>query len=67
MAWGFLVLYLLELHVPPAMAVALIPMIMTRPTAAFPVAVALGTMLLTICYLLYRWLLKVQSSPAAES
>lgn len=58
MAWGFLVLYILKLHVPPAMAVALIPMIMTRPTAAFPVAVALGTVLLTICYLLYRWLLR---------
>lgn len=65
MAWGFLVLYILKLHVPPAMAVALIPMIMTRPTAAFPVAVALGTVLLTICYLLYRWLLKVQPCPTA--
>jgi hypothetical protein len=42
------------------MAVALIPLIMTRPTIAFPLAVASGTMLLTICYLLYRWLLKLE-------
>ena len=62
MAWSFLVLYLLDLHVPPAMAVALIPLIMTRPTAAFPVAVALGTLLLTICFLLYRWLLELQAA-----
>jgi hypothetical protein len=67
MAWGFLVLYVLKLHVPPAMAVALIPMIMTRPTVAYPVAVGLGTMLLTTCYLLYRGLLKIQPSPAAGS
>lgn len=61
MAWSFLVLYVLDLHVPPAMAVALIPLIMARPTAAFPIAVALGTLLLTICFLLYRWLLKLQA------
>jgi CBS-domain-containing membrane protein len=60
MAWGFLVLYVLKLHIPPAMAVGLIPLIMTRPTVAFPVAVGLGTLLLTICYLGYRRLLKIQ-------
>ena len=59
MACGFLVLYVLDVHIPPAMAVALIPLIMTRPTFMFPIAVALGTLLLTICFLLYRRLLKV--------
>ncbi len=68
MAWSFLVLYVLDLHVPPAMAVALIPLIMARPTAAFPLAVALGTLLLTICFLLYRWLLKFHAAcPAADA
>jgi hypothetical protein len=60
MAWSFLVLYVLDLHIPPAMAVGLIPLIMTRPTIAFPVAVVFGTLLLTICYLVYRWLLQIQ-------
>lgn len=66
MAWGFLVLYVLDLHVPPAMAVGLIPLIMPRPTIAFPLAVALGTLLLTICYLLYRRLLGIHPQPAGR-
>lgn len=64
MAWGFLVLYFLDLHIPPAMAVGLIPLIMPRPTAAFPVAVTSGTLLLTICFLLYRRLLNIQLRPS---
>jgi hypothetical protein len=57
MAWGFAVLYLLKIHLPPAMAVALIPLIAKHPTAIFPVAVASGTLFLTMCYLGYRWVI----------
>jgi hypothetical protein len=54
MAWGALVLRLLDLHVPPAMAVALLPLVMDSPTVAYPLSVALGTLLLTLWFLLYR-------------
>jgi hypothetical protein len=54
MVCGFAVLYLLRIHLPPAMAVALIPLIAKHPTIIFPVAVASGTLLLTVCYLGYR-------------
>jgi CBS-domain-containing membrane protein len=63
MAWAFLVLYFLRLHIPPAMAVALIPLILTRPTIAFPLAVLLGTLLLTVCFLIYRRLLDCCPNP----
>lgn len=45
MAWGITVLRVLKLHVPPALAVALLPMVMTNPTAGYPVAVGIGTTL----------------------
>jgi hypothetical protein len=67
MVWGFAVLYLLRIHLPPAMAVALIPLIAKHPTIIFPVAVASGTILLTVCYLGYRQMiglrLPVRPSP----
>jgi hypothetical protein len=56
MAWGFAVLYVLRIHLPPAMAVALIPLIAKHPTIIFPVSVAAGTLLLTMCYLGYCWI-----------
>ena len=54
MVSDFLVLYVLKLHIPPAMAVALTPLIMTQPTIAFPLSVTFGTLLLTMCFLLSR-------------
>lgn len=61
MAWGFLVLHILRVHIPPAMAVTLIPLIMTRPGVTYPIAVALGTLLLTFCFLIYRQLIGNQT------
>jgi hypothetical protein len=52
MVSDFLVLYVLKLHIPPAMAVAL------------TLSVTFGTLLLTMCFLLYRWLLKLQPCSA---
>jgi hypothetical protein len=57
MAWGILVLRLFDLHVPPAFAVALLPMVMTHPTLTYPFSVGLGTLLMTFWFLFYqRWL-----------
>ena len=53
-AWGIGVLRVLDLHVPPALAVALLPQVMEAPTAMYPVAVGLGTSLLTIWFVGYR-------------
>jgi hypothetical protein len=43
MAWGICILRLSRLHVPPALAVALLPMVMDHPAATYPLAVAIGT------------------------
>jgi hypothetical protein len=45
MAWGIAVLRSIRLHVPPALAVALLPMVMHRPTIVYPFAVLTGTAL----------------------
>jgi CBS-domain-containing membrane protein len=54
MAWSSAVLFLLRIHLPPAMAVGLIPLIVTHPSFTYPLAVTAGTLLLTICYFGYR-------------
>lgn len=55
--FGIVVLRFMDLHVPPALAVALIPQIIEHPTWLYPVAVAIGTLLVTITFFPYRWLL----------
>lgn len=55
MAWSIVVLRTVKVHMPPAMAVALLPMVMTAPTLRYPFAVGLGTLLLTLWFLAYRW------------
>jgi hypothetical protein len=54
MAVGIVMLRLLELHVPPVLAVGLIPFVMVHPSYAFPVAVATGTALLMVSFLLWQ-------------
>jgi hypothetical protein len=54
-ACGMAVLRLLDLHVPPALAVALIPFVMDHPTIAYPISVGIGTMLMTLWFLLYQY------------
>jgi hypothetical protein len=53
MAAGMLILRIFELHVPPALAVALLPMVIESPTIAYPFAVGIGTSLLSIYFLGY--------------
>jgi hypothetical protein len=56
MAWGIAVLRTLNLHMPPVLAVALLPLVMAHPTIACPVSVGLGTMLASAWFeLLCRW------------
>lgn len=54
MAWGLVVLRLFDIHMPPALAVGLIPLIMVAPTWKYPVSVAIGTAGLTGLFLVRR-------------
>jgi hypothetical protein len=58
MAWGIAILRVCDLHVPPALAVALLPLVMDRPTVAYPFAVGTGTTLLSLWFLAYQRLLR---------
>jgi hypothetical protein len=53
MAWGMVVLRLFDLHVPPALAVALLPQVMSSPTIAYPLSVGGGTLIMSCWFLLY--------------
>jgi hypothetical protein len=57
MGWGIIVLRALDLHVPPALAVALLPLVMTNPTWIYPISVGLGTLMLTGWFFLCEWML----------
>ncbi|MDO8434845.1 MAG: HPP family protein [Candidatus Binatus sp.] len=54
MICGIVVLRATRVHVPPALAVALLPMVMDAPTIAYPFAVGFGTLMLTLWFYLYR-------------
>jgi hypothetical protein len=54
MGWGVLVLHVLKIHVPPALAVGLLPMVMNAPGPAYPFSVLMGTTVITIWFLAYR-------------
>jgi hypothetical protein len=53
-ACGIAVLRLFDLHVPPALAVALLPFVMDHPTIAYPISVGIGTLMMTLWFLLYQ-------------
>ena len=54
MIFGVLVLRVFDLHMPPALAVGLLPCVMSSPSLKFPFAVFAGTLALTGFFLLYR-------------
>ncbi len=64
MAWGILVLRVFDLHVPPALAVALLPQVIDSPTALYPVAVGVGTSLLSGSFVLYQRVLRPYFEPS---
>lgn len=53
---GIIVLRLFDLHVPPALAVGLLPFVMPHPTYVYAAAVTLGTVVLTTTFLAWRTL-----------
>ena len=53
MAWGIQILRIFDLHVSPALAVALLPKVIDSPTALYPVAVGIGTSILSGLFVLY--------------
>jgi len=54
MGWGVIVLRTLDLHVPPALAVALLPLVMISPTIAYPFSVGIGTLAMTLWFMAYQ-------------
>lgn len=58
MVLGIAVLRLFDVHMPPALAVGLIPLVISKPTWMYPVSVMIGTLALTAASLAYnRWAL----------
>jgi hypothetical protein len=57
MAWGIGVLRLFDIHIPPALAVALLPMVMDRVTIEYPFAVGLGTTMASVWFKVFeKWI-----------
>jgi HPP family len=54
MLFGIIVLRFLRIHMPPALAVGLLPLLIDSPSAKYPVSVSIGTVALTLAYLVYR-------------
>lgn len=54
MALGIIIIRAGRLQLPPALAIALLPQVMHPPTLAYPLAVLLGTLLLSAGFLAYR-------------
>ena len=67
MGWGIIVLRALDLHVPPALAVALLPLVMDHPTLIYPFAVGLGTLLLTVWFFFCEWMLAEFARSSVEA
>lgn len=64
MAIGIIVLRVLKIHMPPALAVGLLPLIIHSPGIKYPVSVSIGTVALMLAFLFYRrWILS--HGPAA--
>ncbi len=54
MVFGIIVLRLLEIRMPPALAIGILPLIIAAPGIQYPVSVGIGTTALTLTFLLYR-------------
>ena len=67
MVCGIVVLRLLRIHMPPALAVGLLPLIINSPDLKYPVSVTIGTVALTVVFLLYRRWIAGQGSAGANS
>lgn len=54
MVFGIVVLRVLRFHMPPALAIGLLPLVIGSLSIEFPVAVTIGAAALTFAYLLHR-------------
>ena len=57
-AVGMGILRVLDLHVPPALAMGLLPFVIPTPNYQFPISVGIGTLLLTAFFLAWRRMMK---------
>jgi len=62
-ACGILILRVFDLHVPPALAVGLLPFVIPAVDYRFAASVGIGTLSLTMLFLLWRGLSKMYLSP----
>jgi hypothetical protein len=60
---GIVVLRVFDLHVPPALAVGLLPFVIKDAGVDFPIAVGLGTSILTLSFLLWRATTRRRQAP----
>jgi hypothetical protein len=56
------ILRFFDVHMPPALAVGLLPFVMTAPDYRFPLSVLLGTVALTLYFLGYKRLIRTSST-----
>jgi hypothetical protein len=56
--FGIAVLRVFNLHVPPALAVGLLPFLIPSPNYEFPIVVTVGTLMLTTLFLVWRRLIQ---------
>jgi hypothetical protein len=63
-ACGILILRVFDLHVPPALAVGLLPFIIPAVDYRFAASVGIGTLSLTMLFLIWRRLRKTRRSPS---
>jgi hypothetical protein len=66
-ALSILILRVFDLHVPPALAVGLLPFVMDHPSYRFPLSVGAGTALLTLCFWTWRRVIIRRSSEPTET
>lgn len=52
--FGVVVVRIFKLHIPPVVAVGLLPFVLDHPDFWFPVAVGAGTLILAVTFILYR-------------
>jgi hypothetical protein len=53
-SFGIGVLRAFDVHMPPALAIGLIPLVMSAPDVRYPLSVAVGTIALTASFLIWR-------------
>lgn len=67
MVIGITVLRLLDLHLPPALAIGLLPLVIDSPGIDYPISVGVGMTALTLVFLAYRrWAVGRPGSPSAN-